>query len=259
MKKIISILMVLLVIFAVTACGEKKSSSMDNPDELLKEAEQAKEEVEAMYGSQEYSWPNEATVLGVPELKKGKISGLGITDKAVAIGYEGLKRQDIEAFIEKLKKEGYVDGVEYPGGGMWNYIKNDNDGAVDITIAFGEEDGAASIVINPKDGKLNVLNKPSGEMKWLDGIPKDVPEFTKGTIVKASEQSTIFTMEYTDVKKSDVDAYKKGLTDADFVLDNEDSSEYASQYEKVNQAKMSIVLIEVAYKDGHLTLAIGGV
>lgn len=259
MKKIISILMVLLLMFAVTACGDKEASSQDSSDELLKEAEQAKEDVEAMYGSQEYSWPNEADVLGVPELKKGKINGLGITDKAVAIGYEGLKRDDIMSYIEQLKKEGFVEGMQYPGGSMWNYIKNEENGAVDVTIAYGDEDKAASIIINPKDGKLNILNEPAGELKWLDSIPKDVPVFSKGTIVKAADNSSILTMGYEDVKQSDVDAYKKALTDVGFVLDEVDSSANSSQFEKEDVAKMSIIIVGVDFNDGYLTLTIASV
>ena len=90
MKKIILILMVLMLILTGIGCGDKEAESQNTPEDLVKEAEQTKEEVEAMYGSQEYTWPSEADALGVPELKKGKINGLGITDKGVAIGYEGL-------------------------------------------------------------------------------------------------------------------------------------------------------------------------
>ena len=172
MKKIISVLMVLFLMLTVTACGEKKSSNVDDPEEMQKELQDTREDAEAMGASQGYSWPSEATVLGVPELKKGNINGLGITDKAVAIGYEGLKRDDIMAYIEQLKAEGFAQGMEYPGGNMWNYVKNSDDGAVDVTIAYGDDDEAASIIINPKDGKLAVLSEPTGDLKWLDAIPK---------------------------------------------------------------------------------------
>ena len=72
---------------------------------------------------------------------------------------------------------------------------------------------------------------------------KDVPVFSKGTITKAVNNSSILTMGYENVKQADVDAYKKALTDAGFVLDEADSSESSSQFEKEDVAKMSIIII----------------
>lgn len=256
MKKIILIFMVLMLVLVGTACGDKKADSQNSPDDLLQEAEQAKEDVEEMYGSQEYTWPSEADVLGVPELKKGKINGLGVTDQGVAIGYEGLTRDDIEAYKELLINEGFAEGIEYPGGGIWNYVKNESDGAIEIAIAFGADDGAASIVISPTEGKLAVLDKTT-ELKWPDTIPKEVPVFSKGTMLKASGDSMMSTIEYKDVEQADVDDYKNALTGAGYEYDEEDSSDYSSQFEKVEQAEMSITIIGVDYKDGYLTLVVG--
>ena len=256
MKKIISILMVLMLILTGIGCGDKEAESQNTPEDLVKEAEQTKEEVEAMYGSQEYTWPSEADALGVPELKKGKINGLGITDKGVAIGYEGLTRDDIEDYKELLLKEGFAEGEEYPGGGIWNYVKNESDGAIQIAIAFGGDDGAASIVINPTEGKLAVLDKTT-ELKWPDAIPKEVPVFSKGTMLKSFGDSAMSTIEYKDVNQADVDDYKNALADAGYEYDEEDSSENSSQFEKVDQAEMSITIIGVDYKDGYLTLVVG--
>ena len=130
--------MVLMLILTGIGCGDKEAESQNTPEDLVKEAEQTKEEVEAMYGSQEYTWPSEADALGVPELKKGKINGLGITDKGVAIGYEGLTRDDIEDYKELLLKEGFAEGEEYPGGGIWNYVKNESDGAIGGFVVVGD-------------------------------------------------------------------------------------------------------------------------
>ena len=251
--------MVLMFLLVVTGCGDQKADSQSNMDDLVKEAEQAKEDVEEMYGSQEYKWPGEADVLGVPELKKGKIVGLGITDKAVSVGYEGLTRDDIEAYKELLIKEGFVEGIEYPGGSIWNYVKNESDGAIEVTIAFGAEDGAASIVINPEGTMAAVSDQTSGDLSWPDGIPKDVPEFQKGTIINANDNYGVITVEFKDVKKADFESYKKTLTDAGFTYDEADSSDFSSQFEKVDQAKMSIVIVTVDYKDGYMTISAAGI
>jgi hypothetical protein len=64
------------------------------------------------------------------------------------------------------------------------------------------------------------------------------------------------TIEYKDVKKADVDAYKKALADAGFESDEADSSENGSQFEKVDQDEMSVTIIDVGYDDGYLTLTI---
>ena len=274
MKKRLSVILTILLIcglmILITACGNKDAESSDEisdlADQLNEEAEQLKEEVEEMSENAEaasgglvYSWPSEASVFGVPELEAGKIDGLGITDKSIAIGYAELKKEDILNYIDQLISEEFVEGIQYPGGGIWNYFKNNDDGAVDVTIAFGGADGKASLIINPLDENITVETKPTdapGDLKWLDAIPKEVPEFTKGTILKATNNEMFLTMEYEKVKASDVEAYKKVLLDAGFILDEEDSSENVTQFEKTDQAKMSIILIELNFIDGYLTLSI---
>lgn len=256
MKRTIAVLMIIMLAFAFSACGEAAADSQDNPEDIQKELDQINADAEAMESNLNYEWPAEADILGVPELKAGTIEGLGITDKAVAIGYRDLTRDDMEAYFELLKSEGFVDGIEYPGGGMWNYVKNESDGAIDVTIAYGGDDGKASIIINPKEGQLVVPSQSSGELKWLDSIPKEVPVFSKGTIIKADDNYSIFTMEYKDVKQSDAEAYKTALIDAGFELDEEDSSEFSSQFEKMDKAKMSIIIIGVEFEDGYLTVTI---
>ena len=47
MKKIILILMVLMLILTGIGCGDKEAESQNTPEDLVKEAEQTKEEVEA--------------------------------------------------------------------------------------------------------------------------------------------------------------------------------------------------------------------
>lgn len=264
---ILSIILILGLMISITACGNKDEESSDDlldlASQLNEEAEKLKEDVEEISedaesasGVLEYSWPDEASVFGVPELEAGKIEGLGITNKSIAVGYAELKKEDIMNYIDLLVSEGFVEGIQYPGGTMWNYFKNNDDGAVDVTIAFGGTDGRASIVINPQTESMTASTEASSELKWLDAIPKEVPEFSKGTIKEAINSDMFITMEYDDVKSADVEAYKKQLIDAGFKLDEADSSENRTQFEKEDVAKMSIIIIELDFNDGYLILSI---
>ena len=255
MKKLSLLLVAILLAASLSACGGDKESGETDAEKLQQEAEQLSEEAEAM-GAQMESWPAEALSFGVPEPKNGRISSVGITDKAVAIGCSDMTRDDMEAYKELLLSEGFANGQEYPGM-MWNYVKNSDNGAVDVTIAFDPDTGEASVIINPKDQPVEIENQAGTISEWPDAIPKDVPKFSKGTLLKSADNGLI-TMDYKDVKQGDVDAYKKALEDAGFTFDEADSSSSSSQYEKVDETKMSIVIVGVDYKDGYMTLSIVG-
>ena len=170
---------------------------------------------------------------------------------------EEIKRLScVEEAARVISKRSITSDIQQYYNHIWNYVKNESDGAIQIAIAFGGDDGAASIVINPSAGKLAVLDKTT-ELKWPDAIPKEVPVFSKGTMLKSFGDSAMSTIEYKDVNQADVDDYKNALADAGYEYDEEDSSENSSQFEKVDQAEMSITIIGVDYKDGYLTLVVG--
>lgn len=255
MKKVFAITMVIVLCFALSACGGKTTSDPNDPENIQDELEEMGEDA-AGGDAQGYTWPDQATALGVPELKKGQINGLGITENSISIGYSEIKRDDIEAYKSELKTLGYVDGVVFPGDSLWNYVKTENDGVIDITIAFGEDDGGASIIINPTGEKLATLTKPSLKSEWPDTIPKDVPVFSKGTISRVYDNMGLLTLEYKDVTQADVDAYDKALKNAGFVFDEADSSSTSRQYEKEDQATMSVIILATEYKDGLFSIGI---
>lgn len=255
MKKLSFLLVSILLAASLSACGGDKESNEMDAQSIQQEAEQLGEEAEAM-ADQMDSWPAEALSFGVPEPKSGRFSSVGITDKAVAIGCSDMTRDDIEEYKAQLLSDGFTDGEEFPGA-MWSYVKNGDKGAVVVTIAFAADTGEASIIINPQDQPVEIENQAGTISEWPDAIPKDVPKFSKGTLLKSADNGLI-TMDYKDVKQSDVDAYKNALEDAGFTYDEADSSPGSSQFEKVDETKMSIVIVGVDYKDGYMTLSIVG-
>ena len=262
MKKLLLVCIALTLTASLTACSGQKKATSDSPDNVTKEAQEMKKEADKQKVGEKLVWPKEAQALGVPELKKGKISSVGINpdNKAIAIAYSGLKRDDIEEYKKLLEKEGFSVGQEYPSN-IWNYVNNKADGTKDITFSFEEDNGESSVVILNKSKNVDNSDadsaSQSGNQKWVDTIPKEVPVFSKGAIIKSFEAGPVTTMKFKDVEKESVEAYEKALIAAGFEYDKDDSSNISSQYEKIDQAKMSAIIIDLEYKDGNLTLSIG--
>ena len=218
MKKLWVFSLILIVALMGTACSSK---SEDNEDSKTEDETQSlldvAEDLSEIAASVSEEWPEEADRLGIPEPKAGKVGQSGTINEVTSVGYTEFTREDLDDYFKELTESGFAPGLVYPGGQIWNYVKNVDTGSVDITMTLDINTGEFSMVIVNSDQKAEITEAST---LTLDDIRSRVPEnfklFEDADVITVTDNGFMITVEYKNVKDDQVESYVESLETAGF-------------------------------------------
>ncbi len=94
-------------------------------------------------------WPTTDLAKAIPEFKAGKIITVLSSDDAVSIALEEVKKEDAEAYFEKIKKDFKEDAYEVNSDNAIAYGAKNKDG-VSVGLQYSQENFSITLI---KEGK----------------------------------------------------------------------------------------------------------
>lgn len=257
MKKILIIFMIIMLVMSVTACSSfiKKESSKTSVSEAATNSLPNQEDQ-----NQNLSWPKEATELGIPEIKTGTITSANVVPvpitkykENVTLEISGFTKEALEKYKEQLVVDGFLQGEVYPEDALLNYTKSGDQLELDLTMTFDAQSGDFSMIaINKASDTEAEGYVPDENISLSEGMPSEVPEFTKGSLIDSTELDMgegmiMYSSKYKEVGQDDIDAYEKELMKAGFEK-GEDG------YQMMDATGLSMVMVGIEFDGNLLTL-----
>jgi len=278
MTKKISYLLILLLLLILIGCSKSETSS-ENSQEKSNDTTETSSAPASDSSSETTSdsdstldssdtesneptsieWPKEANEMTLPELKEGTISTANVVPSSMSDYKRNLVMEVVDVtqeayddYKQAVESQGFVIGVEYPGGLLMNYIKKDDTVDVELTLGFDPETGILSIIALDKLSNVEAEGYVSSEGLSTDGVPSEVPKVTFGELVDTSELdmgegTIVYTLKYKNLTQDDVNSYKQEILNAGF-------SEIDGSYQLMDAAGTSMVMVGVDFDGEFMTM-----
>lgn len=161
MKKILTLLLIIALVFSLSGCGVKKN--IENKigeaigEKIIEGATGQKVDVDGdkvtikgedgsnvTFGGGE--WPKNDLVKNIPEFKDGKIESVVSSEASVAMSIGNVEQKDFEKYIEGIKKDFPKDAFEMNSSEVISYL-GANEKNIQVQLTYGIESKIFDIII----------------------------------------------------------------------------------------------------------------